>query len=93
MSLVEQVRSVLWARRRRPDEVAYMLAIGHERFSPEDALRQAIEAEETGFDGVCGSDHLAPWWAPGEPAPAACGNVSGSAQSDRRRSRSRSAPP
>jgi coenzyme F420-dependent glucose-6-phosphate dehydrogenase len=75
MSLVEQARGVLWARRRRPDEVAYMLAVGHERFSPGDALRQAVEAEEAGFDGVCGSDHLAPWWEPGAPAPAACGNV------------------
>jgi coenzyme F420-dependent glucose-6-phosphate dehydrogenase len=75
MSLVEQVRSVLWARRRRPDEIAYVLEVGHERFAPDDALRQAVEAEEAGFDGVCGSDHLAPWWEPGEPAPAACGNV------------------
>jgi coenzyme F420-dependent glucose-6-phosphate dehydrogenase len=75
MGVIESVRGVLWARRRRPEEVAYVVSLAHERFGPGDLLRQAVAAEEAGFDGVCGSDHLAPWWAPGDPAPAACGNV------------------
>jgi coenzyme F420-dependent glucose-6-phosphate dehydrogenase len=72
--VIESVRGVLWARRRQPDDVAYVAALAHERFEPRELLRQAVEAESAGFDGVCCSDHLAPWWAPGEPAPAACGN-------------------
>lgn len=75
MGVVESARGVLWARRRQPDEVAYVAALAHERFEPGDLLRQAVQAEVAGFDGVCCSDHLAPWWEPGEPAPAACGNA------------------
>ena len=75
MRLIESVRGVLWARRRRPDQPAYLAALGHERFPPGDLLRQAVEAEEAGFDGIACSDHLAPWWEPGDPAPAACGNA------------------
>ncbi|HET6547982.1 MAG TPA: TIGR03557 family F420-dependent LLM class oxidoreductase [Solirubrobacter sp.] len=75
MGIVESIRGVVWARRRSPDQPAYVAALAHERFSPPDLLRQAVEAEEAGFDGVCCSDHLAPWWAPGEPAPAHCGNA------------------
>jgi coenzyme F420-dependent glucose-6-phosphate dehydrogenase len=62
MGLVESVRSVLWARRRQPDDVVYGVALGHERFGPDELLRQAQVAEEAGFDIVCCSDHLAPWW-------------------------------
>jgi coenzyme F420-dependent glucose-6-phosphate dehydrogenase len=75
MSLVESVRGVLWARRRRPEQPAYVASLGHERFPPGDLLRQAVEAEEAGFDGICCSDHLAPWWEPGDPAPAYCANA------------------
>jgi coenzyme F420-dependent glucose-6-phosphate dehydrogenase len=75
MGVIESVRGVLWARRRRPDDIAYVVSLAHERFGPADLLRQAGEAEEAGFDGVCCSDHLAPWWAPEDPAPAACGNA------------------
>lgn len=75
MGLIESVRGVLWARRRRPDQPAYLAALGHERFSPPELLQQAVECEQAGFDGVCCSDHLAPWWPPGEPAPAHCGNA------------------
>jgi coenzyme F420-dependent glucose-6-phosphate dehydrogenase len=75
MGLVESVRGVLWARRRSPDQPAYVAALGHERFPPGDLLRQAVEAEEAGFDGICCSDHLAPWWEPGAPAPAHCANA------------------
>lgn len=74
MGVVESVRGVLWARHRQPDEVAYVAALGHERFAPSHLLRQAVEAEEAGFDGVACSDHLAPWWAP-EDHPAHCGNA------------------
>ena len=75
MSLLESIRGSLWARRRQPDQVSYMIALAHERFAPDDLLRQAVKAEEAGFDGICASDHTAPWWEPGTPAPAACGNV------------------
>ena len=34
MGVIESVRGVLWARKRQPDEVAYGVALGHERFSP-----------------------------------------------------------
>ncbi len=75
MGLVESVRGVLWARRRSPGQPAYIASLGHERFSPPELLQQAVECEQAGFDGVCCSDHLAPWWPPGDPAPAHCGNA------------------
>jgi coenzyme F420-dependent glucose-6-phosphate dehydrogenase len=75
VGVIEAVKGVLWARRRQPDEVAYGVALAHERFSPDELLRQAVAAEEAGFDAICCSDHLAPWWEPGDPAPAACGNA------------------
>lgn len=74
MGLVESVQSVLWARRRQPDDVVYGAALGHERFSPDELLRQAVVAEEAGFDIVCCSDHLAPWWTE-ELAPNNSGNA------------------
>jgi coenzyme F420-dependent glucose-6-phosphate dehydrogenase len=42
----------------------------HEQFGPDDLLRQAVEAEDGGFDGIGCSDHLQPWWEPGESAHA-----------------------
>ena len=75
MGVVEQIRGVLGARRQRPDRPAYLVSLAHERFQPDELLRQAVEAEEAGFDGVCCSDHLEPWWAPDAPTPAACGNA------------------
>jgi coenzyme F420-dependent glucose-6-phosphate dehydrogenase len=42
----------------------------HEQFPPDDLLRQAIEAEDAGFEGVGCSDHLQPWWEPGESGHA-----------------------
>jgi coenzyme F420-dependent glucose-6-phosphate dehydrogenase len=65
---------VRWARKHQPKQVQYWAALGHERFPPDDLLRQAVEAEEAGFDGVCCSDHLAPWWTD-ETAPANSGNA------------------
>jgi coenzyme F420-dependent glucose-6-phosphate dehydrogenase len=52
----------------------YYAALAHERFQPDDLLTQAGEAELAGFDGVCCSDHLAPWWT-GETAPTSSGNA------------------
>jgi coenzyme F420-dependent glucose-6-phosphate dehydrogenase len=37
-----------------------------EHFPPEELLRQAVEASRSGFDGIASSDHLQPWWEPGE---------------------------
>jgi coenzyme F420-dependent glucose-6-phosphate dehydrogenase len=74
MGIIESARGVLWARKRQPDEVAYGIALGHERFTPSELLEQAIAAEEAGFDAVCCSDHLAPWWSPAQGPSAACGN-------------------
>lgn len=75
MGVIESTRGVLWARRQAPDQPVYGVALGHERFSPDDLLRQAVEAEHAGFDAIACSDHLAPWWAEGDPAPNASGNA------------------
>lgn len=75
MGIAESIRGVLWARKRQPDEVAYGVALGSERFDPPSLLEQAIAAERAGFDAVCISDHLAPWWDPVKGPPAACGNA------------------
>ena len=60
MGFLDSIRGVLWARRRQPGTVRYWLEVAHERFQPDDLLRQAVEAEEAGFDGIACSDHLAP---------------------------------
>ncbi len=73
--IVESVRAVMWARQRQPDQVAYGAALGHERFGPRELLDQAREAERAGFDIVCCSDHLAPWWDPVQAPPAHCANA------------------
>src|SRR4051795_1022369 len=44
----------------------FFLGAPQEQFPPEDLLRQAVEAESAGFDGVSSSDHLQPWWEGGE---------------------------
>jgi coenzyme F420-dependent glucose-6-phosphate dehydrogenase len=75
MGVLESARGVLWARRRRPEQVTYAATLGHERFGPDELLRQAVAAEQAGFDAICCSDHLAPWWPPGDPAPAHCANA------------------
>ena len=51
-----------------------MAALAHERFAPADLLQQAVEAEQAGFDSVCCSDHLAPWWTQ-QTAPTNSGNA------------------
>jgi coenzyme F420-dependent glucose-6-phosphate dehydrogenase len=52
----------------------YWCALAHERFQPDDLLKQAEEAERAGFDGICCSDHLAPWWTD-KTAPTSSGNA------------------
>jgi coenzyme F420-dependent glucose-6-phosphate dehydrogenase len=75
MGIIESARGVLWARKRQPDEVAYGIALAHERFSPPELLEQAVAAEQAGFDAICCSDHLEPWWTPNPTTPAHCGNA------------------
>jgi coenzyme F420-dependent glucose-6-phosphate dehydrogenase len=48
----------------------YWLGLAHEQFPPEDLLRQATEGERAGFEGIACSDHLQPWWEPGESGHA-----------------------
>lgn len=48
----------------------YFYGAAHEQFPPDDLLRQAVEAERAGFEGIGGSDHLQPWWEPGESGHA-----------------------
>ena len=75
VGVLESLRGLLWARRRSPDQVRYFLSLAHERFQPDDLVVQAAAAERAGFDAVCCSDHLDPWWAPDAPTPAGCGNA------------------
>jgi len=75
MGIVESVKAVMWARQRQPGDVAYGVALGHERFGPRELLDQAVAAENAGFDIVCCSDHLAPWWEPAKGPPAHCANA------------------
>lgn len=48
----------------------YWLGLAHEQFPPEDLLQQAREGERAGFEGIACSDHLQPWWEPGESGHA-----------------------
>jgi coenzyme F420-dependent glucose-6-phosphate dehydrogenase len=74
MRPLESIRTA-FGRDRGPDEVSYLVAMAQERFQPDELLAQAVVAEEAGFDGICCSDHLEPWWAPDAPTPAGCGNA------------------
>ncbi|HKO37073.1 MAG TPA: TIGR03557 family F420-dependent LLM class oxidoreductase [Solirubrobacterales bacterium] len=48
----------------------YLHLCAHEQFPPDQLLRQAVAAERAGFDGIGCSDHLQPWWEPGEAGHA-----------------------
>jgi coenzyme F420-dependent glucose-6-phosphate dehydrogenase len=48
----------------------YFFAGATEQFPPGDLVRQAVEAERAGFDGLAMSDHYQPWWEPGHAAHA-----------------------
>src|SRR4051794_19366283 len=51
-------------------QTRYFHFCSHEQFPPEALLRQAVAAERAGFDGIGCSDHLQPWWEPGEAGHA-----------------------
>src|SRR5690349_24628945 len=48
----------------------YLHLCAHEQFPPDQLLRQAVTAEDAGFEGIACSDHLQPWWEPGEAGHA-----------------------
>jgi coenzyme F420-dependent glucose-6-phosphate dehydrogenase len=48
----------------------YFHFCAHEQFPPNELLGQAVAAERAGFDGIGCSDHLQPWWEPGESGHA-----------------------
>jgi coenzyme F420-dependent glucose-6-phosphate dehydrogenase len=48
----------------------YFFGASHEEFPPEELLRHVVKAEQVGFDGISASDHLQPWWIPGESGHA-----------------------
>src|SRR3954469_5065857 len=51
-------------------QTRYFHFCSHEQFPPEALLEQAVAAERAGFDGLGCSDHLQPWWEPGESGHA-----------------------
>jgi coenzyme F420-dependent glucose-6-phosphate dehydrogenase len=51
-------------------QTRYFHFCSHEQFRPESLLEQAVAAEGAGFDGIACSDHLQPWWEPGESGHA-----------------------
>lgn len=51
-------------------DTRFFFSAAHEQFPPRDLVRQAVEAEQGGFDGICCSDHFQPWWEPGESGHA-----------------------
>src|SRR3954471_15018859 len=53
-----------------PTDTRHFHFCAHEQFPPDDLLRQAVEAERAGFDGIGCSDHLQPWWEGGESGHA-----------------------
>jgi coenzyme F420-dependent glucose-6-phosphate dehydrogenase len=50
--------------------VRYFHFCAQEQFPPDALLQQAVAAERGGFDGIGCSDHLQPWWEPGESGHA-----------------------
>ena len=48
----------------------YFLGCAHEQFHPRALLEQAVAGERAGFDGIACSDHLQPWWEPGQSGHA-----------------------
>src|SRR5437763_2087800 len=48
----------------------YYLGCMHEQYGPRERLEQAVAGERAGFDGIACSDHLQPWWEPGEAGQA-----------------------
>jgi coenzyme F420-dependent glucose-6-phosphate dehydrogenase len=50
--------------------VRYLYAALHEQYRPEALLEHGVAAERAGFDGLCCSDHLQPWWPGGQSGHA-----------------------
>lgn len=48
----------------------FFYCASHEQFPPDALLAHAVAAERAGFDGIACSDHLQPWWEPGESGHA-----------------------
>jgi coenzyme F420-dependent glucose-6-phosphate dehydrogenase len=48
----------------------YWIQLATEQFPPSSLVRQAVEVERAGFDALNVSDHLQPWWEPGESGHA-----------------------
>jgi coenzyme F420-dependent glucose-6-phosphate dehydrogenase len=48
----------------------FFFGASQEEFPPEELLRQAAAAADAGFDGIATSDHIQPWWEPGESGHA-----------------------
>jgi coenzyme F420-dependent glucose-6-phosphate dehydrogenase len=48
----------------------YFYGAAQEEFSPEDLLRHVAHARAAGFEGISSSDHLQPWWEPGQSGHA-----------------------
>jgi coenzyme F420-dependent glucose-6-phosphate dehydrogenase len=48
----------------------YFFGASQEEFPPEALLDQAVTAARAGFDGISSSDHLQPWFEPGESGHA-----------------------
>src|SRR5262249_6810911 len=48
----------------------FFYCASHEQFSPGELLAHAVAAGQAGFDGIACSDHLQPWWEPGESGHA-----------------------
>ena len=51
-------------------ETRFWFSASHEQFPPGELLRQAVAAEDAGFDGIACSDHFAPWWPGGQAGNA-----------------------
>jgi coenzyme F420-dependent glucose-6-phosphate dehydrogenase len=51
-------------------ETRFWFSASHEQFPPAELLKQAVAAEDAGFDGIACSDHFAPWWPEGQSGHA-----------------------
>jgi coenzyme F420-dependent glucose-6-phosphate dehydrogenase len=51
-------------------ETRFWLSASHEQSPPGEVLKQAMAAEDAGFDGIACSDHFAPWWPEGQAGNA-----------------------
>ena len=73
MSVIESIRGVLWARRHQPDQMAVVMGASHERFGPQELLRQArcSTPSSVGWTASTGSPACAAFAAASKSKPAA----------------------